>query len=437
VALLLPPRRRRKVGHPALDLPSDGQRGAPDLREAPSPLDPCVDVHPSGSGRLRPRRQSEVLQRLPGREGDLDALEDALADARGGSPRVVVVEGEPGMGKTALLDAVLSERTERGGYVRVTCDRFEEDVAYAVAGMLLAEAPDPMVAPTIVGRQLIAWLGRLQQDADVGVLAVDDVQWMDRPSVDALRFALRRLRADRILAVLARRPPDVDDPWSSLLSDTGSVRRQRLGALTAGDVTALARAERGWVLSAATAERLVRHTGGSPLLVKAFLHEVSQEQLSLPSADLPVPATAAAAVQRMLQDVDERAVQLVRALAVLAEPTTRVPLGAVAGMADVSTSLTAAVRTGAVVEDVANGTFAFAHSLYRDAVYESTPAARRRSLHERAVDWTTGQRRLAHRVAATDRPDGDLAATLVAAAEGEAGAGRVGADPSRMMPAAG
>jgi DNA-binding CsgD family transcriptional regulator len=372
---------------------------------------------------------------LPGRARDLDVLEGALADARGGRPRVVVVEGEPGMGKTALLDAVLSGRTECPGCVRVTCDRFEEDVAYAVTGMLLAEPPDPMVAPAIVGRQLIAWFGSLQQDTDIGLLAVDDVQWMDRPSVDALRFALRRLRADRFLAILARRPADLDDPWASLLSDTGSVRRQRLRALTAADVTALARAERGWVLPAATAERLVRHTGGSPLLVKAFLHELSQEQLGPSSADLPVPATAAAAVQRMLQDLDDQAVQLVQALAVLAEATARVPLGAVAGLAEVSTGLTAALRAGAIVEEVANGTVGFAHGLYRDAVYESIPAAMRRLLHERAVEWTTGQRRLAHRVAATDRPDGDLAATLIAAAEAEAGAGRSALAASYLLQA--
>ena len=203
---------------------------------------------------------------LPGRARDLEVLEGALADARGGRPRVVIVEGVPGMGKTTLLDAFLSERTERAGHVRVTCDRFEQDVAYGVAGLLLAEPPDPMVAPAIVGRQLIAWLGSLQQDTGTGVLAVDDAQWMDRPSVDALRFALRRLRADRILAILARRPTDLDDLWASLLSDTGSVRRQRLGALTAADVTALARADRGGVLSAATAERLVRH---KPIAVPA------------------------------------------------------------------------------------------------------------------------------------------------------------------------
>lgn len=369
---------------------------------------------------------------LAGRDLELALLDTALSDAAAEHPRVVLVEAEAGMGKSALLDVFLSRaaanRTDAAepadpGHLahparhlrvmRLVCDVYERDVPFGLVEIAIGQPVSANDDALGVGRRLLQWLAEGQRDDATVVLVVDDVQWMDVASTDALRFALRRLRADRVLAVLARRPPQEHDPWAGLLSlDGASVVHP--GRLTPEQVVRLAALQRGWQVPVATAGMLVRRTGGLPLLIRALLETGDREQLDDPAS---LPSSVTDSVHRLMLGLHPSVRRLVQALAVLDEPTGLVALGDVVGDADPATVLAAASRTIALTWDADRQTVSFSHELFRRAVYDDTPPAARQEMHRRASRWTTGDRQLGHRVSAAAGVDAALAADLIAAAE--------------------
>ena len=100
---------------------------------------------------------------------------------------------------------------------------------------------EPGTDPMAVGARLLDLLDRLQADGQVVVLAIDDLQWADRPSSRAVLFALRRLRADKVLAVVSTRAGELADPgWARFVGGDSRVTRIRLGGLSPGELTELA-----------------------------------------------------------------------------------------------------------------------------------------------------------------------------------------------------
>ena len=128
-------------------------------------------------------------------------MDAALEQAARGRPALVVIEADAGMGKSTLIETFLA-----GCGDDVTARRFagadsEQDMPFGIAGLILREDVPSTWSGVEVGRRLLAWLSELQEGTaqDVVVLVVDDAQWMDRESAQALRFVLRRLSADRVL----------------------------------------------------------------------------------------------------------------------------------------------------------------------------------------------------------------------------------------------
>ncbi|MGI3785603.1 MAG: AAA family ATPase, partial [Janthinobacterium lividum] len=350
---------------------------------------------------------------LSGRARELGVFADVLGAARQSRPQVVFVEGEPGMGKTALLRRLCEPPAAGCRVRRVRCDAFEVDVFFGVAGLVL-ERWVTTGSEVDVGRQLLTQLGEWENGTDdVVVLVIDDGQWMDLASARALRFALRRLRADRVVTVIARRPVVGDDPWLGLVEDAADVTMLRLQPLEAVDVRDVALSLRGWKLSDEVAAQIVERSGGVPLLVEAILRE--PEDLAALRPGSALPASASAATRRVLAGIGDDVRLLVEAAAVFGEPTRLSVLGAAAGVDEPTAAVTGAVLAGLVTVDD-DGTVECAHALMRDAVYATISPLPRRDLHQQAARWTTADRRLAHRVAACDRPDAVLTADLLAAA---------------------
>ena len=354
---------------------------------------------------------------LPGREDDLAVLDRALEHARAGNAQVVLIEAEPGLGKSALLETFL-DRPDVGELLRLRCDRFEADVAFGAVGVLL-DGSAPIASEVDAGRQLLARLSDAQSSSEpqsagagVTVLAIDDAQWMDRSSAQAIRFALRRLRADPVLAVIARRPVPAADHGA--LDADAATAVIRPTALREDSVRELARQLRSWDLSPDAAERLVRRTGGLPLLLVAILRGADgPAQLEVGGN---VPATAAAEVAGLMRSATPATHRLVQAIAVLAEPTDVVVLGQVADVEHPFEAVDDGVMAGLIVL-TAHRQVDCAHELLREAVYQAIPLGRRQQLHTQAARWATGDRRLAHLSSAADRPDSHLAAELLAAAD--------------------
>src|ERR1700731_1013811 len=150
-----------------------------------------------------------------GRQSELRVLGDRLAAAEMGHPQVVYVEGEAGGGKSTLLSRFLGSLPD-AVILQVGGDEAETLLSYGIVDQLQpGTVTEPGTDPMAVGARLLDLLDRLQADGQVVVLAIDDLQWADRPSSRAVLFALRRLRADKVLIVVsARSGALVDAGWA-------------------------------------------------------------------------------------------------------------------------------------------------------------------------------------------------------------------------------
>src|SRR5580704_6351009 len=209
-----------------------------------------------------------------GRQSELRILDERLAAAELGRPQVVYVEGEAGAGKSSLLSQFLSSLSN-AVVLQVGGDEAETLLSYGIVDQLQPGAvTEPGTDPMAVGARLLDLFDRWQAGGQVVVVAIDDLQWADRPSSRAVLFALRRLRADKVLAVVSTRAGELTDPgWTRFVSGDSRVTRIRLGGLSPDDLTDLASTLGLGVLSQRGASRLAAHTEGNALYCRALLEE--------------------------------------------------------------------------------------------------------------------------------------------------------------------
>jgi len=358
-----------------------------------------------------------------GRAAELAVLEAAAAAARRGEPRVVLVEGEAGIGKSSLL-AQFASGVADAAVLRASGDEAELLLPYGVAAQLVASArgaggsPPGLltsdlsdgVDPLAVGADLVVWLGQFQK---MVLAVIDDLQWADGPSARALLFAVRRLQADRVLVVVSARPGELTRPgegWLRFLAGDYRASRVRLGGLGPRDVAALGRELGVGELPPRAAGRLLEETGGNPLYCRAVLEEAGAGGLDRLGGTLDVPRSLAGVVLGRVGALSPAARQLVAAAAVLGD---HCELAAAAALADLDDPLPAlGEAAGILIEEPGGAGIGFSHLLVRRAVYGDLSPARRRRLHQRAAGLVGRDGALAHRVAAAVGPDDGLAGEL-------------------------
>ena len=369
-----------------------------------------------------------------GRGDELGVLGSELELARRGRPRVVVVEGEAGMGKSTLLSRFVAARPDvrwlqasgveeellvAGGLVDQLRLNAGSAFAHGRSGPgsgRLADA-DAMA----IGAWLVALLGDLQVADGVVAVVVDDLHWSDAVSAAALLFALRRMRADSVLAVVSVRPDGfgrLGESWSRFVAGDERVARVPMAGLSVAQVVDLAATLGVEGLAVRAAVKLVEHTGGNPLHCRALLEELGSDGLARAGGALPAPRALAEVVLARLCTLSCPAQDLLAAGAVLGLHWPVAVAAAVAGLGDPLTALDEALAAGLVVEHDAGrgGMFAFSHPLVHAAIRDGLGAARRCHLHQRAAALVPSPRSLTHRVAAAARPDDALAADLERAA---------------------
>ena len=379
------------------------------------------------------------VRHLVGREDELTALLDLLAGADGSFAAAVVV-GEAGIGKTTLSLAA-AEVAEARGYLVLSTRASEAearlsfvglaDLLGGVIGDVLPQLPPPQQraleaalalsesdgALAEEGVLAFAFLNALRQLAAGNqlLLVLDDVQWLDAPSLAMLRFALPRLARDPVAVILTAR--DEAPPW--LRQDVAQERllTVELGPLSVGALHELVRMRGGDVLARPTLLRVWETSGGNPFfaleLVSALQRRGGGGRVP-PGAELPVPGNLADLVQERLDRLGASGIAVARVVALLAEPTVGLVEAAVGRRARIGLDDALEAR----IVEVEDERLRFSHPLLRSGVVARSTPAQRRALHARlAALMADGEERARHLALATPRPSREVAAIVEKAAE--------------------
>ena len=383
-----------------------------------------------------------------GRDEELSRLAEVIAQTGADQPTAtVVIVGEPGMGKSTLVRELVARTNDRRPHTVLTATGSDDEanldlglVDQLLRGVpvglrrVASELPSP--DPLDVGAHLV----QLGDELDERLLVVvDDAHAADVPSLHALSFAARRLRAEGAALIVATRPEGVRGIPQGLLrlaEEQGGV--VTLGAFSEREVETLATALRGASFPSRAARLVHRHTGGHPLHARMLLETLDADARDLRAITID-PTLRGLLVSRLVRcSPDAR--HLLDALAVLGAPTPLPVAGRLADLADpqaVADELSAAglielsqpvIEAGGARS--ARTTAGLRHRLMQTAVYDDIPPERRIALHRRAAALLPGDAALRHRVAAADGPDPGLAADLIerAARDAERGARHIAAE---------
>jgi DNA-binding CsgD family transcriptional regulator len=368
-----------------------------------------------------------------GRVAELARVADVLARVKAGQPWLVTIEGDPGIGKTALARRFLAQASGVK-VLSARADQTEADLDFGIIDQLLRAAGDavPAVPATggagpdassfAVGAHLLEVVGAQQATGAVALL-VDNLQWADKRSVEALTFMLRRLSVDPVLAVVVYSGSDdrLGQAAQRMLRSVENRLDVPLGGLGEDEVAALAGALMTGRLDSDAVQWLYHGTGGHPLYLRTVLGEGSGFDPQAPER-LALPRSLAAVVGDQLRALPRETRSIVEMLSVLNLRLPLAQLGEVAQVDSPSMLMEPAVAAGLVDwwPDEPTCPVEIRHQLVRDSIYADIPAARRRLLHAQAAALVSESVSWEHRVAALDRPDESLAAELEQLAEDEA-----------------
>jgi DNA-binding CsgD family transcriptional regulator len=358
--------------------------------------------------------------RLVEREGELAAVETVLGAVRGG--RLLVIEGPPGIGKTALL--AQTKALGRGVGIEVLSARgseLEGSFSYGVARQLfdpfLASVPIDQRAELFAGAAELAaplfdpirlasespadaslatlhglyWLTANVAARGPLLLTIDDLHWSDLLSLRWLAYLLPRIEGDRVSIVVALRPDEpgtdtsllghiLSDPVATLvrpapLSAAGSAELLRETLPGAGD---------------AFCDACHQQTGGNPLLLRELSRTVTSEGLTPTEDNLALLAgivgrAGSRTVAMRLGRLPYEATRLAQAVAVLGDDAQPHQAADLAGLDSEEASAAAVALDQADILRT-RPRFGFVHPLIHAAVYEALPLAERERGHARAAD---------------------------------------------------
>ena len=372
---------------------------------------------------------------LVGRVAELAVLTAQLAQARAGAGSGIVVRGEPGVGKTRLL-AALAQQAPDFLRLSVAGVQSESDLAFGALATLLApllgdlSALPPVQAeslraavglvPRIAGERLATFAAVVALLSAAGartpvLISVDDLQWCDAASREALLFAQRRLGEDPVVFVFGLRDGETDEPLAPGVPElalAGLELEPALALLAAG----------AQPVSPAVARSLWAQTAGNPLALAEIPRHLSAEQRGgrLPLTE-PLPVgqrleeSFAATIARL--DLECRQALLIASASYTGATDTIFAALELCGLG--ATALHPAEEEGLIV--ISDAVLSWRHPLVRSAVYHAAPGPARRAAHA-ALARTDGGQRLPdhqawHRAAAASAPDEDVAAALERVAE--------------------
>jgi DNA-binding CsgD family transcriptional regulator len=382
---------------------------------------------------------SDLDVNLVGREHELAVLQSFLQPRA--EPRVLVIEGDAGIGKTTLWEAGVRLAADAGHRV-LKCGPAlaEAQLSFAAISDLLATVLDDALPALAPPQRYALEVALLLQEADGSppdvralagaflgavayaaasspvLLAIDDVQWLDAPSRTVLEFALRRLGAEPVRLLVSRRGTDTELPLGlGRALAPGQIELLSLPALRMGAVHRLLQARLGSTLSRPVLRQLHAASGGNPFYALELGRALQRRGFKPPPGELlPVPETLQLLVQERVSALPERVRRLLELVAAMFYRR----------LADVRKLAHEDRLDGAIDEAIAAGVLQlegarldFSHPLLASGVYAVIGPQRRRELHLRmAAEWSGDEAHALHLALAVDEPDREAADELARSA---------------------
>lgn len=376
---------------------------------------------PTGTGTLH-EREREIAQ-----------LDQALIDAKAGDSRLVLIEGQAGIGKSRLL-LEMRRMAEAAGFAVVIARgyEFERDYAFGMLRQLIGNAQreggenevrenanaadelmaafagdDGTAANTFSIFEGCYWATVRAAESVPILIAIDDLQWCDRPSLEYLAYLARRIESLPIVIAATVRPADSSAGAAAvreLMSDPArlSIAPRPLGAEAASAMTAerLAADQP----DATFADELVTMTGGNPLLIDELLKELGAEGVTPTAENVDRlrelgPRAASRSVLLRLARLDPDCAAVAQALTIFGEGASDALLADFLELSEeaVAAAIAANVRAEIFRPEQPLG---FVHPLVREAIYRDIPAGERELMHLKAARQLDGAGSSSERVAA-------------------------------------
>jgi DNA-binding CsgD family transcriptional regulator len=364
---------------------------------------------------------------LTGRRSECDLLDRLIEAVRAGESRALVLRGEPGVGKTALMEYIV-ERASGCRVARAAGVQSEMELAFAGLHQLLAPMLDrlehlpgpqgdvlrtafglsPGSAPDrfLVGLAVLSLLSEVAEEQPL-ICLVDDEQWLDRASAQVLAFVARRLGAESVALVFAARVPS---------DQVAGLPELVVEALREGDARALLDSVLTAPLDTRVRDQIVSETRGIPLALLELLRELRPAELA-GGFGLPGGVARSGDVEESFRQrlealpVETRHLLLLAAADPVGEPS--LVWRAAERLAIGTEAATPAVEAG-LIEFSAR--VRFRHPLVRSAAYRSASLQERQDVHRALAEVTDPEvdpdRRAWHGAQAAPGPDEDVAEEL-------------------------
>jgi DNA-binding CsgD family transcriptional regulator len=367
-----------------------------------------------------------------GRDEEL-AAGDRFLGALGDGSATLVLEGEPGIGKTTVWSEI-GARAGALGYVVLASQPVQSETALPFAGLLdllgehlaltaglpapqrraldvALERADPEAGESVgalaASAGFLSLLGRLSAESPV-VVAIDDLQWLDTPSFRVVSFAARRLGSLRVGLLAAVRIPSALDPTVPVVDIGIDVDRLRLRPLTFATLDHLIDRRLGVSLPRYALTRIETASGGNAIVALEMARAMSSDGQEPTEAGVAIPETVARLVTGRVRRLPRPSREALLQCAALSRPTAQ--------LVDTA-DLEPAVDAGLIVLEE-DGRIRFAHPLFATAVYSRASPSRRAAVHrwlsQRVLD---PDEQTLHAALASDDRDAVLATRLHDAAE--------------------
>jgi DNA-binding CsgD family transcriptional regulator len=371
----------------------------------------------------------DVYPRLRGRDRECDVLDDLLASVRASQSRVLVLRGEAGIGKSALLGYVASAAS---GFrvARVVGDQSEMELAFAGVQMLCApmldrleRIPGPQrdalrtafglragVPPDrfLVGLAVLSLLAEVAEEQPLLCL-IDDAQWLDQTSAMTFAFVVRRLLAERVGMVFAVRD------GVEALAFTG-LSEVSIAGLSDADSRAVLEASLRAPLDPVVMDRIVAETGGNPLALVELPRAMTPAEMAGGFSLLGGTTVAGRVEAGFVRRIAELPPQTQRFLVVAAAEPIGDPSAVWRAAQGLGIPADAAIPASADELLQIGGRVLFRHPLVRSAAYRRATPVQRQEAHRALAEVTDPtvdpDRRAWHRSLASTGPDEDVANEL-------------------------